>query len=613
MVKGLDRLNRTGIALLFVGTILVFSIGIAGTQSPEIANPFVDTFNFNTLEVVFPMLRIGDDPRRGDSTVGGTPPTGQFITCLNQIDGEFCTDILQDVNLICKLKQAVIYTFEDGTTRTLSGSDFDTFSPIIPEFSLIDPARGKIVETLTVQPRLACDVPILKDGTRVPFIVTAENGRLAIKVDAFDEFGNTQSVLTTRSITVPQTIFDDSRSPSPIDGQPLFIASERPLGQVNVGADEIENDLNPSRDFNTRVLIDLSGKLFVEVPDLNGLTNKFVVTHDLAPSAGFANPLTLNLDLLVDTEESAPTVFKTTVSTVQPDTLVVTGQSGTSSTVNVFFTMTSYTDGEGTPNCEVKETGFFGADLTTVSATKVGVINNGEDSQFSCSIGVDGATKTGTYEVKISSPSPTSAGTNRPSTTTTFIITTATDDNPLPNGDPTDPCPTVAVISQNVKDLTDESLLQQKANLLDKQARGTLSVCDGITLPLVIAEVSTRGLENDPTPPPKPPDDPTNNTCTAPKVLTKVGTNSFVCVDPSGGGGGFSLPKFIACAEGVSADTSKGEICVPPSLFSIIQWLTTGSNWIIALVSIIAILIVLKIIAVGIGKAKGGSGVVLKD
>lgn len=612
MVKGFDRLTRTGIAVLFVGIILVFSVGLAFTQSPEIANPFVDTFNFNTVEEAFPLLRLHGTLGDTFTQPAGTPPSGTFITCLNQIDGEFCTEILQDVNLICKLKQAVTYIFVDGSRRTVSSSDFDSFGLVIPDFAITDPAitgAENEIETFNVQTRLACDVPILKDGTRLPFFVTAETGRLAISVDAYDEFGNLQPILVTRAQTIQRTEFTDSGLPSQIDGKPLFIGSERILGSVDVKASEIENDLNPSRDFNSRVIIDATGKLFFEIPDLNSLTNAFVVEHDVGARSGLENPITLHLDLFVDTPESASTVFKTTVSSVQPDKLVVNGNSLTISKVNIFYTMTSYSDSEGTPDCELrkKQVGFFGsALLDTVKGLKVSTV--GENTQFSCQFTIKGDIETGAYEVKITTPERTTSGSTRPSTTTTFIVTLATDESP--NDTPV-VCPSVTTLRAQITALDTPTLLQQKADLLDKQNKGTLTLCDGIKLPLVIAEVDARGETGTPTPTPTPTNG-EDTVCTPPQIRTKIGANTFTCVNPAGTGGGgiFTLPKFIVCAQGVSADTSAGEICVPASLFAILQWLQTGNNWIIALVSIIAILIILKVIAVGIGRAKGG--VVLK-
>ncbi len=618
MVKGFDRLTRTGIAIVFVGIFVVVGIGIAFTQSPEIANPFVETFNFNTVEEVFPLLtstQLRLDPRLGNVIEGsaGTPPSGQFITCVNSIDGEFCSAILQSVNLFCKLKQAVVYQFIDGTSRTVSSSDFDNFALLFPEFALTDPAKigEQQLRNLDVQVRMACDVPLLTDGTRLPFFVTAENGRLAIKVDAYDEFGNLQPVLTTRAVTVPRADFTDSGLQSPIDASPLFIGNERILGSVSVLASEIENDLNPSRDFNTRVVIDLSGKLFIEIPDLNSLTNAFVVEHDVGGRAGFENPITLQLDLFVDTPESAPTVFKTTVSTVQPDKLVVNGNALTISKVNIFYTMTSYSDSEGTPDCELrkKQVGFFASSLLqTVKGLKVSTV--GENTQFSCQFPIKGDIETGTYEVKITTPNPTTSGNSRPSTTTTFIVTLATTEDPT--GTPV-PCPTVSVLRDQITALDDATLLQQKADLLDKQKRGTLTLCDGIKLPLVIAEVASRGLTSAPTPTPTP--TPTNGAdtiCTPPQIRTKIGANTFTCVNPAGTGGGLFgglLPKFIACAPNVIADTSAGEICLSPSVFAIYNFVI--NNLLIVGIGLVVFLIVVKVIMVAISKKKGG--IVLKD
>ncbi len=389
MVRGIDRLTRTGIAILFVGIFVIVGLGIVFTQSPEIANPFVETFNFQTSEEVFPLLRLhgtlGDQFRQP----AGTPPSGTFITCLNQIDGEFCTDILEDVNKLCRLKLIAVYRFDDGSSR---------------------------------------------------------------------------------------------------------------------------------------VVVELDGKLFLEIQDLNSLTNNFVVTHDVGARGGLPNPTNLQLDLFVDTEETSATVFKTTVSTIQPDTLVVDNDAGSSFSVNVFFTMTAYTDSEGVPECDVKEKGIFGATLgSTVKAVKV---SSGEDAQFSCSIPVKGNTKTGIYEVKITSPSNTSAGSSRPQTTTTFTITLEAEDTPTPIGDPDEPCPSVAVLTQQIKDLTTEKLLQVKADLLDRQKRGTLTLCEAIQLPLVIAEVASKGLTNTPTPSPTP--DPNDGLTCVPSG--SVGsTNGIIC------------------------------------------------------------------------------------
>ncbi len=599
MVRGIDRLTRTGIAILFVSIIVIFGVGVGFTQSPEIANPFVETFNFNTGEQVFPMLRFGDDPRRTSSTSGGSPPTGDFISCLNQIDGQFCTDILEDVNKICTLKLITVYRFDDGSSRTLTSSDMDNFPILIPAFSVTDPETDKQVDRLSIIPRLSCEAPVFKDGERIDFAVTAEGGRLAISVDAYDEFGNVVPVLVTRAITVERTIFTDEGF--------FRIETERSLGSVDVTASEIENDLNPSRDFNTRVVVELTGKLFIEIEDLNSLTNNFVVTHDIGSKDGLPNPNNLQLDLFIDIPESTTPVFKTTVSTIQPDTLVVDNDAGSTFKVNVFFTMTAYTDSEGIPECDVKEKGFFGATLgTTVKAVKV---TSGVDAQFSCSIPIKGNQKTGIYEVKITTPSNTSAGSSRPQTTTTFTITLEADDTPIGNGDDPVTCPSVDVLKQQVKDLTDESLLKQKANLLDSQKRGTLSLCEAITLPLVIAEVASRGLTNTPTPDPDDPDDKGGLTCDPnTQILTKISATQFTCVTKDPSGGGIGLPKFIACAQGVSADTSKGEICLPPSLFEIYNFV--ANNLLLVGIGFIVFLIILKIIMVAIGRA--GKGVVLK-
>jgi len=628
VVKGFDRLTRTGIAVLFVGIILVISVGLAFTQSPEIANPFVDTFNFNTVEKVFPMLRIGDDPRRGDSTVGGTPPTGEFVTCDNLfVDGQFCSDLLQSVDLKCKLKQAVEYNFVTGAPRTISSSDFDVLSPLFPDISLlsiIDPSVSREIVTLNVQPRLACDVPVLKDGTRVEFAITAESstglkdGKLKIKVSAYDEFGNLKTVISERQINIPKTIFADNDGISPIDGKELFIGSERILGDVNISADEIERALDASRDFNTRVIIELSGIIFIEVPDLNSADAKFVVLNDVGGVAGLTNPITLQLDLFNDIDEPAPEVPKvsenliTTVTSIIPDKLVVDGDAQSKSKVNVFFKMNEYSDAEGLPECEARQkvTGiasFFSQPLLAkVKATKQA--STGFSTNFTCEIPVTGDTKTGTYEVKVSTLAVTPSGEpTRASTTTTFIVTLKIIDTGGSGGagGAGDPCPTVPELRKLFDDMTDDDLLQQKANLQDKQVKQTANACDLIKFPLVIEELTERGLGTTGTPPPNIGGD----NCDPPNVLTKIGENTFTCVKPSNGGG-FGLPTFIACAEGVKADTSKGEICLPPSLFAIYQWLVTGNNWIIALVSIIAILIVFKVIAVAIGRSTGG--VVLK-
>jgi len=599
VVRGIDRLTRTGIAILFVGIFVIVGLGIVFTQSPEIANPFVETFNFQTSEEVFPLLRLhgtlGDTFRQP----AGTPPSGTFITCLNQIEGEFCTDILEDVNKICTLKLIAVYRFDDGSSRTFTSSDSDNFFLLIPELAITDPETQKEVERLSIIPRLSCEAPVLKaDGSRIPFEVTAEGGRLAISVDALDEFGNEIPVLVTRALTVPRTIFTDEGF--------FRIETERSLGSVDVLASEIENDLNPSRDFNTRVIIELDGKLFLEIQDLNSLTNNFVVTHDVGARGNLPNPTNLMLDLNIETEETSATVFKTTVSTIQPDTLVVDGDAGSSFSVNVFFTMTAYTDGEGVPECDVKERGIFGATLgTTVKAVKV---TSGVDAQFSCSIPVKGDTKTGIYEVKITTPSNTSAGSSRPQTTTTFTITLKAEDTPTPVDEP---CPTVAVLTQQIKDLTTEKLLQVKADLLDRQKRGTLTLCEAIQLPLVIAEVASKGLTNTPTPTPTP--DPNDGLTCDPntQILTKISATQFTCVtkEPSGGGLGGLLPKFIACAPNVVADTSKGEICLSPSLFVIFDFVS--NNLLLTGIILIVFLIVLKIIFVAIGRSKGG--VVLKD
>jgi hypothetical protein len=599
VVRGFDRLTRTGIAILFVGIFVVVGLGLVFTQSPEISNPFVETFNFNTGEQVIPMLRFGDDPRRTSSTEAGSPPTGTFITCLNQIDGEFCTDILEDVNKICTLKLIAVYRFDDGSSRTLTSSDMDNFPILIPDFSITDPETQKTVDRFSIIPRLSCEAPVFKDGERIDFAVTAENGRLAISVDAYDEFGNEITVLTTRAITIPRTIFTDEGF--------FRIETERSLGSVDVTANEIENDLNPSRDFNTRVIVELDGKLFIEIEDLNSLTNNFVVTTELGSKDGLPNPTNLQLDLFVDTEETTATVFKTTVSTIQPDTLVVDGDAGSNFKVNVFFVMTAYTDSEGVPECDVKERGIFGATLgTTVKAVKV---TSGEDAQFSCSIPVKGNQKTGIYEVKITSPSNTSAGSSRPQTTSTFTITLEAEDNPIGNGGVPETCPTIDVLRQQIKDLTDESLLKQKANLLDKQKRGTLDLCEAITLPLVIAEVDSRGLTNTPTPDPDPDNGNGGLTCDPnTQVLTKISATQFTCVTKDPSSGGFGLPKFIACAQGVSADTSKGEICLPPSIFEIYNFVI--NNLLLVGIVFVVFLIIIKIIMTAIGRA--GKGVVLK-
>jgi hypothetical protein len=600
VVRGFDRLTRTGIAILFVGIFVVVGLGIVFTQSPEIANPFVETFNFQTSEQVFPMLRFGDDPRRTSSTSAGSPPTGTFITCLNQIDGEFCTDILEDVNKLCTLKLIAVYRFDDGSSRTFTSSDQDNFFLLIPDFDITDPETDKKVDRLSIIPRLSCEAPVLKaDGSRVDFAVTAENGRLAISVDAYDEFGNLIPVLVTRAITIPRTIFTDEGF--------FRIETERSLGSVDVTANEIENDLNPSRDFNTRVIVELDGKLFLEIEDLNSLTNNFVVTHDVGSRGDLPNPTNLMLDLFVDTEETSATVFKTTVSTIQPDTLVVDGDAGSSFKVNVFFTMTAYTDSEGVPECDVKEKGIFGATLgTTVKAVKV---TSGEDAQFSCSIPVKGDTKTGIYEVKITSPSNTSVGSSRPQTTTTFTITLEADDTPVGGDDPVT-CPSIDVLRQQIKDLTEEKLLQIKADLVDKQKRGTLTLCEAIQLPLVIAEVDSRGLTSAPTPTPTPTTPNGGLTCDPnTQVLTKISATQFTCVTKDPSSGGFGLPKFIACAQGVSADTTKGEICLPPSLFSLFQFVT--NNLLLVGIGLVVFLIIVKVIFIAIGRAKGG--VVLKD
>jgi len=604
VVRGIDRLTRTGIAILFVGIFVAVGLGLGFTQSPEIQNPFVETFNFNTVEESFPLLRLHPTTTSGTDPTG-TPPSGQFITCFNQIDGLFCTDILQSVNLICKLKQAVEYRFIDGTVKTITSSDFDSFGLVIPEFAITDPTRPlsaeNEIENFNVQVRLKCDVPILKDGTRLPFFVTAETGRLAINVEANDEFGNTQTVLVTRAVNIPRTEFIDSGF--------LTIGSERTLGSVNVRASEIENVLNPSRDFTTRILIDLSGKLFIEIPDLNSATNRFVVTKDIGLREGFIseiNPVALLLDLFVDTPTSLSTVFKTTVSSIQPDKVVVNGNPLTISNVNIFFTMTSYSDSEGSPDCELrkKQVGFFGSALLQ-EVKGVKQRTTGGDSSFSCQFPIKGDTDTGFYEVKITTPQDTTGGGSRPSTTTTFIITLATNDSPL---DSPTVCPTVSVLREQIKALDQATLLQQKADLLDKQQKGTLTSCDLLKLPLVIAEVDSRGLTNTPTP------TPTNGgedtICTPPQIRTKIGATTFVCVNPAGADGGLGglLPKFIACAPNVIADTSKGEICLSPSIFLIYNFII--NNLLLTGVIVIVFLIVLKVIFVAIGKAKGG--VVLK-
>jgi len=619
VVKGFDRLTRTGIAVLFVGIILVFSVGLAFTQSPEFANPFVDTFNFNTVESVFPMLRIGDDPRRGTGTVGTAPPSGEFIDCnsaLNLPQGEFCSDILQTINANCFLKQNIQLRFVTGDPRDIGSPNFDTIPLLTPSLSLIDPRAGREIVTFNVEPRVACDVPMFKDGTRLPFGITAQDTKIFVKASAYDEDGIRQTIISQRQITVPIVVFDDSQDPSPIDGKPLFIASERPLGDVNFSADEIERALNPSRDFNSRIEFELSGLLFIEIPDLDTSTQKFVVQHTIK-----GDPIKTTIDFNVDIAEPAPEVdapsgktLLTTVTSVQPDNLVTDGNSNTIKKVNIFFKMNDYTSAEGQPDCEVRKQdtsifNFFGQPLLA-NVKGVKQSTSGFDTNFTCEIPVTGDTQTGTYEAQISTPAMSGGQPTRATTTTTFSVSLqVNDDGGGGGGTAGDPCPSVASLRETFKGLTDKSLLQLKANLQQGIADAEATACDLIKFPLVIGELDTRGLSEEPTPNPQ--DDPSSgNTCTAPAVFTKIGEGQFTCVDPSPAGGLFTLPKFIACAEGVTADTSAGEICVPPSLFAIIQWLQTGNNWIIALVAIIAVLIILKVIAVAIGRAKGG--VVLK-
>ena len=166
------------------------------------------------------------------------------------------------------------------------------------------------------------------------------------------------------------------------------------------------------------------------------------------------------------------------------------------------------------------------------------------------------------------------------------------------------------MLREQIKALDQTTLLQQKADLLDKQQKGTLTSCDLLKLPLVIAEVDSRGLTNTPTPTPTP-NGGEDTVCTPPQIRTKIGATTFVCVNPAGAsGGGLAglLPKFIACAQGVTADTNAGEICLPASVFSIYNFVI--NNLLIVGIGIVVFLIVVKVIMVSIGSAKGG--VVLK-
>jgi len=618
-LSGFSRLTGTG-KIVVVALLSLVVIVPLGFTTDVIANPFIQTFNFNSVEEAFPMLRIGDDPRRGTGVVGTPPPSGQFITCDSQLDGQFCSDILQSVNLLCKFKQAVEYRFVTGDPRVISSSDFDTFSPLFPEtLSLIDPLVSREIVQLNVQPRLACPVPLLNDGTRVEFAVTAESsaglrdGKLKIKVSAYDENGNLQTIITERQIIVPFTVFEDAGKISPIDGTVEFIGTERMLGNVNVNAVEIENRLNPTREFNTRVIIELSGVLFIEIPDLDTVGSKFVVTHNIGGRAGIENPITLMLDLIVRPDIPAPEVpetgdLTTTVTSIQPDKLVVDGESTTIKKVNVFFKMNQYSDAEGLPDCEAREkkTGIFDFFAQPLLAKVKGVkqASTGFSTNFSCEIPVTGDTTTGTYEVKISTPAVTPAGNpTRASTTTTFIVTLKIIDSPLP-----ETCPTVAELRQQIADLSQDALLRQKANLLDKQASATATPCDFIKLPLVIAEVDKRGLTETPTPTPNGVD----NSCGQGKLLVKGEGGTFQCVTIGGGTiGGFGIPKFIACAQGVTGDASLGEICLPPELFALFTFLTTGLNGIFVVIGIIIFAIIIKIAMRAV--SGGGGGVVLKQ